>query len=148
MSETQARRYILVLQCNSEIRKAINDGKLENVKLIELICSVVDPKHQKQLLIAATSGKSFEAILKLKKELEFEQRKGNETRGRKKNNINLGYLKPKVAKIIMDSLISTNILQLEHTKQINEIFSSVQWTNNKSIEKCLKKIISILEQDN
>lgn len=67
MSITQSRRYILILQASPEIKQAIAEGKIENVKLIELIISVENAEHQQVLLKAAIENLSFDAIVKLKK---------------------------------------------------------------------------------
>ena len=70
MSITQARRYILILQSKPEIKQAITDGKLENIKLIELICTVENTEHQTELLESALAGFSFDSVNRLKKNLE------------------------------------------------------------------------------
>ena len=85
MSITQARRYILILHSQAEIRQAIQSGQIENIKLIELICSMKNIEHQSELLQATVHGLPFEKILKLKKELENSIKKNKELRGRKKN---------------------------------------------------------------
>ena len=75
MSMTQSRRYILILQSTPEIKQAIAEGKLENIKLIELILSVENAEHQQVLLNAALSNLSFDAIVKLKNEIESGQKR-------------------------------------------------------------------------
>jgi ParB family chromosome partitioning protein len=146
MSITQARRYILILESNPEIKKAIQDGRLENIKLIELICSIKSPDTQREILKAAISGLSFEAISKLKKEIEIDNNNKKETRGRKKTNVNLGRVKPNVVKLIIDALVSSNLLEEVTLKQINTIYEKLQWNNNDSAEKGFKKIIVLLEK--
>ena len=148
MSITQARRYILILQSNSEIRQAINEGKLENIKLIEIICSTENLNHQRELLIATLSGASFESISKLKKDIELEQKRVTEKkRGRKKVNVSLGSVKPNVAKIIVNALVNSNILEKKLTKQITTINGDIDWKNNNSVEKIFKKIMSLLAKE-
>lgn len=146
MSITQARRYILILESKPEIKKAIDEGKLENIKLIELICSVKNPEQQRELLNAAISGLSFEAISKLKKELEIGDKKKKESRGRKKTNVSLGRVKPNVVKLIVDALVSSNVLEAVTVKQINAIYEKSQWNNTDSAEKGFKKIMMLLDQ--
>ncbi len=144
MSITQARRYILILQCRPEIKQAIDEGKLENIKLIELICSAQKPEHQNELMKAALSGFSFEAVTKLKRTLEAEQKKRNVSRGRKKINVSLGRVKPNVAKLIVDALISSNIVEENIIKKMNTISDKVRWDDGGSAEKAFKEIVSLL----
>ena len=146
MSITQARRYILILESKPEIKKAIQEGKLENIKLIELICSIKNPEQQRELLNAAISGLSFEAISRLKKELEIGDKKKKESRGRKKTNVSLGRVKPNVVKLIVDALVSSNVLEAVTVNKINAIYEKSQWNNTDSAEKGFKKIMMLLDQ--
>lgn len=146
MSITQARRYILILESKPEVRKAIHEGELENIKLIELIYSVKNPEQQKELLNAAISGLSFEAISKLKKEMELSDKKKKEKRGRKKTNVSLGRVKPNVVKLLIDALVSSNVLEPVMVKQINAIYEKSQWSNTDLAEKGFKKIMILLDQ--
>lgn len=145
MSMTQSRRYILILQSKPEIKQAIREGKLENIKLIELICSVENLDHQSKILHAALSGLSFESIIKFKKELENNFEKKRELKGRKKINVSLGKVKPNVAKIILDALVLSNTLKESVIKKINVINNDIQWNNRDSIEESFKRIISLLQ---
>lgn len=144
MSGTQSRRYILILQSKPEIKKAVSEGKLENIKLIELICSTDNQQYQNELLEAALSGQSFEAIVKLKKQLEINFIK-QEIRGRKKTNVSLGKVKPNVVKIIFDSLLSANILNENLVKKMTLINKQIQWSDHGSVENSFKKIVSLLD---
>ena len=147
MSITQARRYILVLQSKPQIKNAIREGKLENIKMIELICSAKTNERQDELLQAAISGASFEAIAKLKREIESGNRVAKkETRGRKKKNVSLGRVKPGVARLIMDALISSNILEAETINKIHSIYDRPQWDDTESAEKGFKEIMLLLEE--
>lgn len=145
ISLTQARRYILVLQSGVEIRQAISDGKLENIKLIELLCSAKTPEQQKELLSLALLGKSFEFIENMKRELDNQQRKKVVSRGRKKLQINLGSLKPNIVKIIFEALTSSARFETSVTKQMHEIVGSIQWSSNDSVEKAFKRIAVLIE---
>jgi ParB family chromosome partitioning protein len=147
MSATQSRRYILILQSAPEIKLAITEGKLENIKLIELILSIENAEHQQVLLNAALSNLSFDAINKLKNEIESEQKKKKEIRGRKQVNVSLGKVKPNIAKIIFDTLVASSILKESIIKQLNLISDNVQWSNGKSVEVSFKKIISLITQE-
>ena len=147
MSITQSRRYILILQSPPEIKQSIVEGKLENIKLIELILSVENTDHQQTLLNAALSNMSFDAIIKLKNEIDSGQKKKKEIRGRKQVHVSLGKVKPNIAKIIFDALISSNILNESIIKQMNLIGGNVQWSNGKSVETSFKKIISLITQE-
>ena len=147
MSITQSRRYLLILQTTPEIKQAIAEGKLENIKLIELIISIENIEHQQVLLKAATENLSFEAIVKLKKELESSLIHKKEIRGRKPQNVSLGKVKPNIAKIIFDALASSTILHESIIKKMNIISDNVQWNNGKSVEDGFKKIIPLIAQE-
>lgn len=147
MSMTQSRRYILILQSSPEIKQAIAEGKLENIKLIELILSIENIEYQKDLLNAAISGLSFDAILKLKNAIESGNNKNKEIRGRKQLNVSLGKVKPNIAKIIFDALISSNVLKESTVKQMHMMSHNIQWNNGKSVEASFKKVISLITQE-
>lgn len=147
MSMTQARRYICILQADPEVKQAINEGKLENIKLIELICTTEDKQHQTELLTAAISGKTFETIVNLKKSLEVLPRINTKTVGRPKINVQLGKVKPNVAKIIFDSLINNNSINSNLVKKINAISVNIDWFSNESIQSMFKKLIPLLEKE-
>ena len=146
ISNTQARRYLLILQCKPEIKQAVYAGKLENIKLIEFICSVKNAELQKELLAAALTGFSFDEVEKLKKSLETGQKKIKVKSGPKKINVNLGRARPNLVKIIVDALISSNSLENKIIKGINIIYNQSQWDSADSAEKAFKKIMTLIEQ--
>lgn len=146
MSTTQAWRYMSILGSEPEIKKAVLEGKLENIKLVKLICSVKNPEKQKELLNAAISGQQFEAISKLKKELEAGDTKKKRNMVKEKNSVNLGRVKPNVVKLIIDALVSSKVLKGETVKKINNINESSQWSNTDTIEKGFKKIMALLDE--
>jgi ParB family chromosome partitioning protein len=145
MSLTQARRYILILQSKNEIKDAIFIGKLENIKLVELICSTKNPDHQNTLLDAAVSDWSFEAIIKLKTDLENEKINDRGTRGRKKTNVSLGSVRANLAKLLVDALLSSDILDTHMNKKINAVYKNYEWSDINSAQKGFKKIMLLLE---
>jgi len=147
MSMTQSRRYLLVLNSSEHIKQAISQGKLENIKLIELIISVENVEHQQLLLDAAASNMSFEAISKLKNDLEINKNTKKEIRGRQQVNVSLGKVKPNIAKIIFEALISSSVLKENIVKQLHIINSNIQWNNGKSVEESFKKIISVIARE-
>lgn len=146
ISITQARRYMLTLQSHPDIRKAINEGKLDNLKLVELICSENDADKQKALLAAALQDNSFESLIKMKKEMGIEQLTKIGKRRRRKGGVMLGSVKPNIVKVIINALIACNLVDPRVVKRMNDINSSVQWEENESIEKAFKKIKQLLEE--
>lgn len=146
ISITQSRRYLLILQCLPEIRTAINEAKLENIKLIELICSAKCKEQQLELLSKAITGSSFEAIVKIKKEMDAQLSKKIEKRSKKRNNVRLRNVSPNIAKIIISSLLLNSLFEEEIVKQIQIISKNILWENNESIEKAFKKIAILIEQ--
>ena len=146
MSVTQARRYILIFQSSAEIKQAINEGKLENIKLIELICSIENNEHQKNLLAAALSGASFESIIDLKKNIELGKGKRIERRGRKKTNVSLGRVKPNIAKILVDALVKSRLIEEKIIQQVSNIHNDIDWAISDSVEKAFKRIMLVLEK--
>jgi len=146
MSGTQARRYILILQSRPEIKQAIDSGKLENIKLVELICSSKNIEDQKQLLQFSLSGHSFHEVNQLKKEIEKAQIKNREKRGRKKVKVNLGYVKPHLVKFIIETLATSSHLDKGTIDQISKIKNSTHWQDQVMAEQGFKKIISLFEE--
>jgi ParB family chromosome partitioning protein len=147
MSLTQSRRYILILEATPELKQAIATGKLENIKLIELILSIENAEHQKKLLDADLSNLSYDAIIKLKNEIESGDVKNKVIVGRKQLHVSLGKVKPSIAKIIFDSLVTSNIIKKSIIEQLITISDNVQWNNNKSVEGSFKKLISLIAQE-
>lgn len=147
MSMTQARRYILILESAPDIKKVIAEGKLENIKLIELILSVEHADRQKILLNAALSNSSFDAIVKLKNNLELNTKKNKEIRGRKQIHINLGKVKSNIAKVIFDALTANIPLKESTIQQLKMLNPSIQWNDAKSVQASFKKIISLITQE-
>lgn len=149
MSETQSRRYLLILQAEPHIKKAIDEGKLENVKLVELIISIDNQEHQQLMLNAALSGLTFDEVLKLKNELESgsgrETKKS--TRGRKRENVSLGKVKPSIAKIIFEALITSKTLKKSIIEKMSVISQKVHWDNGESVQAFFKDIMSLIAQE-
>ena len=149
MSDTQSRRYLLIMQANPEIKKGIAEGKLENVKLIQLIILTENQEHQQILLNAALSGLPFDEVVKLKNELESgsgrESKKS--TRGRKRENVSLGKVKPNIAKIIFEALITSKTLKKSIIEQMRSISESVYWDNNESVQMFFKNIMSLIAKE-
>lgn len=143
ISMTQARRYILLLQCDSDIRKAIDEGKLENIKLVELICSSKNKDQQTILLEAALSGKSFEVISDMKKSLESFQNRRAERKSIKSTKISLGNVNPNIVKVIIDSLMKAVHFE---PYEINQINDTICWDDRESISKAFKKITALIEK--
>jgi hypothetical protein len=52
-----------------------------------------------------------------------------------------------VEKIIIDTLVSSSILNENIIKQLKKISDNVQWSNGKSVEASFKKIISLITQE-
>lgn len=147
MSMTQARRYILILQAKPDIKQAISEGKLENIKLIEFILSVENLEQQQALFNSAIAGASFDSVTKLKTELESGQKKKKEMRGRKQLNVSLGKVKPNIAKIIFEALLTSSSLDENLIKKLNTMNNQIQWNNSKSVETSFKKIISLISEE-
>lgn len=146
ISMTQARRYILILQSDSNVKKAVDEGKLENIKLIELICSTKNPNHKQTLLDAAIIGKSFEYIAHLKNELEQENKKEAKKSHKDKKMISIGKLNPKIAKIIIDALLATSTFNNTLISESQSLRASIHWNNIESVQSALKKIITYMER--
>lgn len=149
MSETQSRRYLLILQAEPQIKKAIDEGRLENVKLIELIISIDNQEHRQLMLNAALSGLTFDEVLKLKNELESGsgQKTKKSTRGRKRENVSLGKVKPGIAKIIFEALITSKTLKKSIIEKMSVISQKVHWDNGESVQAFFKDIMSLIAQE-
>jgi ParB family chromosome partitioning protein len=145
ISLTQARRYTLILQAPSEIRLAINQGQLENLKLAELICSAKTKEQQQELLSAALSDKSYEYISKMKKEMELSHRKIITKKGRKKIHVSLGNVKPDVAKTIIEVLLATLASEYKNRRELKNINQNIQWGDNDAVAKLFQEVASLLE---
>lgn len=149
MSDTQSRRYLLIMQAKPEIKKGIAEGKLENVKLVQLIILTDNQEHQQILLNAALSGVPFDEVVKLKNELESGSGRESKKsiRGRKRENVSLGKVKPSIAKIIFEALITSKTLKKSIIEQMRSISESVYWDNNESVQAFFKNIMSLIAKE-
>ena len=128
---------------------AIAEGKLENIKLVELIISIDHQELQQTILNAALSGLTFNEVLKLKNELESGSGRGNKKniRGRKRENISLGTVKPNIAKIIFEALITRKTLKKSIIEEMSSISGKVHWDNSKSVQAFFKDIMFLIAQE-
>lgn len=147
MSITQARRYVLILASSVEIKNAIHEGKLENIKIAELICSAKTKEHQKELLMACFSGKTFETIQQLRKLLDNDsdvELPPEKRIKKRKAYISLGKAKPGVIKTIIDALVASKALDASLEEFVNKHNDALD--NYETGEKIFKKVISHLNK--
>lgn len=145
ISLSQARRYILIINAEKNIREAINEGKLDNIKLAELICSVDNLENKNKLLNAALEGQSFDSINKLKKTFEVVSVNKTVKRARKKSKVSLGKVKPNFVKIIVEALSGCSHFDSSIAKQILKIKDAIDWEKNESVENSFRKLIGLFE---
>ena len=55
-------------------------------------------------------------------------------------------VKPNVAKLLVDALLTSNMLKQNILQQVQEICYKLQWNDAQSTEKGVKKIMGLLEQ--
>lgn len=147
MSLTQSKRYNLILQSRAPVKTAVIEGKIENIKLIEVICSETNDENQDLLLNAAISGQSFEKIVTLKNELQAGKKFIHRKIARKKEGVPLGKVSPNVIRIIIDALIASDLVDSSVTNKINSIVDRAKWHESDSISRAFKQISALLEQD-
>jgi ParB family chromosome partitioning protein len=147
MSNPQSRRYLLIINAVPEIKEAVKNGELENIKIAELICSVENHEDRMLLLEAVKIGKSFDAIVNLKKEMDMGGKKNIGKRIRKDTNIKFGKVKPSTAKIIIEALLSSNVLSKDIINKIDGANKGIKWDNSKVVEKFIKRVLLLLEEE-
>ena len=147
MSLTQSKRYNLILQSRPPVKKAVLEGKIENIKLIELISSEENEENQDLLLNAAISGQTFEKITILKNELQAGKHFARRKITRKKEGVSLGKVSPNVIKIIIDALVSSDIIDTDTTSKINSIVDRAKWHEGDSVSRAFKQISALLEKE-
>lgn len=147
MSLTQSKRYNLILQSDELIKNAVLQGKIENIKLIELICSEETEDNRTLLLNAAISGQSFEKILLLKNELKAGKIVSQRSPVRKKEGVSLGKVSPNVIRVICDAIISSESVDQSSVNQINTVVARANWNDVGSISRAFKQIAVILEKE-
>lgn len=147
MSLTQSKRYNLILQSKPSVKRAVREGKIENIKLVELISSEENEANQDLLLNAAMSGQSFEKITVLKNELQAGKYTIRKKIIRKKEGVSLGKVSPQVIKMIIDALISSDIVDTDTTCKINSIADRAKWHEEDSVSRAFKQISALLEKE-
>lgn len=146
MSLTQCRRYNLILNSNQNIKNAVTAGKIENIKLVELICSEENEDKQSLLLNAAIDGQPFEKINALKKELQI-KKQIRRARSSRKEGVSLGKVSPNVIRIVIDALTSSEVIDTMTSEKINSISERTKWNQGDSISRSFKQIAALLEQE-
>jgi ParB family chromosome partitioning protein len=147
MSLTQCKRYNLILNANQNIKNAVFSGKIENIKLIELICAEENEKNQNFLLNAAIAGQSFDKISTLKKELQLNRNQIKRTSGRRQEGVLLGRISPNVIKKMIEALVSSDAIDGFISEKINMISVKTKWNEGESISRSFKQIAALLEQE-
>lgn len=147
MSLTQCKRYNLILQATTTIKDAVATGKIENIKLVELICSEEKSENQLLLLQAAIAGQSFEKINTLKKELQWKNVIIQKTKTKKATGVSLGKVSLPVIKIMMEALTSSETIDGFIAEKINRISDQIRWNDTDSISRAFKKITILLDQE-
>jgi ParB family transcriptional regulator, chromosome partitioning protein len=147
MATTQARRYNLMLSARQNVKDAIKKGLLENIKIVEAICSTADLNQQDILLKAAISGVKLDVVEKLKKESNDNSSKKTDKRKQRKTNVSLGKAKPNVVKLIVDALTSSSVLSKDLVDKINIICGNLKWHNGDAAQKSFKKIMLLLDEE-
>lgn len=147
MSLTQCKRYNLILNASHDIKNAITSGKIENIKLVELICSEENEDNQNLLLNAAVTGQSFEKINTLKKELQTDKNQTRRIRSKYKEGVSIGKVSPNVIKIVIDALTSSDAIDAFISEKINHISEKTKWSDGSSIARSFKQIAVLLEQE-
>lgn len=147
MSMTQCRRYNLILNARPNLKNAVITGKIENIKIVEFICAENNEDRQNMLLNAAINGESFEKISTLKKELQLGKNLTSKILRSSRAGISLGRVSPNVIKMVIDSLISSEIIDALTSQKINTISEKTKWSESTSIVRSFKQITLLLEQE-
>lgn len=147
MSVTQCKRYNLILNANQSIKNAVASGKVENIKLIELICAEEDESNQNFLLNAAIAGQSFDKVSTLKKELQLNRNPIKRMRNRRQEGVSLGKVSPNVIKIVIDALTSSDVIDGLLSEKINNISAKTKWNESGSISRSFRQIAALLEEE-
>lgn len=147
MSMTQSRRYNMILQSDETIKNAVIHGKIENIKLIELICSEENEDSRNLLLSAAISGQSFEKITSMKNELRAGKNFSKKNPLKKRVGVPLGKVSPNVIRVICEALVSSESVEQTSVNQINAVVARANWSDLGSISRAFKQIAVILEKE-
>ena len=146
ISQSQARRYAVFLQCDAPIREAINQGRLDNVSVVELICSAKQVEQRQQLLAAALANRPFSVIAAMKKAFDLASKQKIVVKGRPKSSVMLGRLKPDVVKEMVSALADSQYFSATLSHQIKQIKQQVLWENSEQAEKGFKEILALIDK--
>lgn len=148
MSLTQSKRYNVILQSRESIKNAVLEGKIENIKLVELISSEENETNQDLLLQAAMSGQSFDKIVLLKQELQSGKKPLHKTFSSKKEGVPLGKVSVPVIRMLFDSLLSSALFEIDTMNKINQIVAQVKWHDSHAVSRAFKQVSVLLEKEN
>lgn len=145
MSVRQSRRYLVIFKASSEIRAAIDQGRLENLKLIEYLSGIKNAVQQKRALEAAIRGSTFDEVVKIVQLARASKNKPPTSR--KKISIKVGTVKPSIAKILINSIKANSEISHNTKNKINTISKEIEWGEIESAEIAFKQVMALLEKE-
>lgn len=146
MSIPHSRRYQIILFADETVRKAVDEGRLENLKVIEFICNDKFQSVRVGLLEAALAGKTIKELQALSVDLLNIKKTKVESRGRKRASVSLGTTKPNAAQLIIESLMLNKKINKNIRDNLKEIYAKINWNDYSLVTKLFKDVITVVEK--
>lgn len=144
VSKSHAHRYMGALSASKAVSEAITDGRVQNLKVIELLNAIDDREMQISLLKEHAQGVGLMQLKSIIKNrvLTTKSDKKPASRGRELTRINLGHTKNiKVVETIVRAVTKLPEINAEQAG-----FSHVDWSSLNEANQAFKKLIALLEK--
>lgn len=143
LKKTEAYRYLSLIQATDDVKSAIRDGVINNLKKAEVIAKINNDDARANALKACEQGETLEALQSHKPAAaknKTEKETPKKRTGRKATQVILGKTKnTNVAKKIFDAV---------KEKYHIEIQNEPIWDDLTSINELFRQLVQILEKDN
>lgn len=135
----QGVNYRHVLNASDNLRVHIQSGDIKNIEKAAFIAKSPQKIHD-YLTQACLNGATLSELKKLSREAPLLNDKP--VKGRPTTKINFGYTEStKAAKTIIDT-----ILEHKNFQHLNNKFSDICWSDNKSVAMAFRQLVKLLEQ--
>ena len=147
LSLSQASYYLAVLNAPSDVRYAIEEGKIGSLDKAAIIAGIDSDILRNRALIACIEGCSLKELRQIIAKEKMAQKKPvvsiQPKRGRVVSRVNMGFT---LNTTVVETIISAVVAQPEF-KKYADVFSKVNWDHYDQTARAFQKLIEILEHE-
>ncbi len=147
LSLSQASYYLAVLNAPSDIKHAIENGKIGSLDKAAIIAGIDSDALRNQALMACIDGCSLKELRQIITKEKMAQKKPivqtTPKRGRTITRVNMGFT---LNTSVVETIVSSVVAQPEF-KKYADVFSKVNWDHYDHTARAFQKLIEILEHE-